>query len=74
MAPNKHPLSVLEWQQIGAMAGHGFLQFLGRKLKSDTLKIYTKAELQSVSLLLFGTILAVGYTRPVAGGQFRFPV
>jgi hypothetical protein len=70
MAPNKHPLSVLGLQQIGAMAGHEFLQFLDRKLKPDTLKICTKAELQSLCLLLLVQFLRSD--NQTGGGQFRF--
>jgi hypothetical protein len=65
----KHPLSVAELQQIGAMAGQDFLRFLDQKLKTDSLKtcVKVKEEGQALFLLLFGTILAVGYTNPVVG-------
>jgi hypothetical protein len=64
-APDRHPLGVSELQQISALAGHDVLNFLDGKLKPDSLKACTKEGLQAVFLLIFGSILAVGYTEPV---------
>jgi hypothetical protein len=63
-ARDRHPLSVSELYQIGALAGHDVLKFLEGKLKPDSLKACTKEDFQAFFLLIFGTILAVGYTRP----------
>jgi hypothetical protein len=49
---------------ISALAGHDVLKFLEGKLKPDSLKACTKEDFQAFFLLIFGTILAVGYTRP----------
>lgn len=55
----------LELYQISDRAGQDFLKFLDRELKPDSLKTCSKGDFQALFLLLFGTILAVGYNRPM---------
>jgi hypothetical protein len=62
---DQHHLSIRELQQIGAVAGHSFLKFLDDKLRPQSLKHCSKEGLQTLFLLVVGTILAVGYTGPV---------
>jgi hypothetical protein len=61
---DKHPLSILDLGQIGATAGHEFLKCLELNLKPSSLQNMRKVDFQALFLLLTGTILAVGYTRP----------
>jgi hypothetical protein len=77
-APDRHHLNIPELLQIGSMAGHQFLKSLDKRLKPQHLKDCSKDELQSLFLLVIGTILAVGYTDPSAfskdsqdGAQFK---
>jgi hypothetical protein len=63
-SPHKHFLSINELHQIGAVAGHTWLKTLDEKLKPQCLSTYSKGQLYALFLLLIGTILAVGYTRP----------
>lgn len=64
-SPHWHFLSVAELHQIGAFAGHTWLKKLDEKLKPQYLSTCSKEQLHALFLLLIGTILAVGYTRPV---------
>ncbi|RFU34233.1 hypothetical protein B7463_g2186, partial [Scytalidium lignicola] len=59
-----HFFSILELQQIGGMAGHNFLKVLDRSLRCQSLASYSKEHLHALFLLIVGTILAVGYTKP----------
>lgn len=61
---HRHFLSVTELHQIGAIAGHTWLQTLDEKVKPQYLSTCSKEELHVLFLLLIGTVLAVGYTRP----------
>jgi hypothetical protein len=66
-------LSVTELQQIGALAGHSFLLELDRKLTPTHLASCSQASLQALFLMIFGTILAVGYASPPADSPL-FPL
>ena len=61
---HRHFLSITELHQIGAIAGHTWLKTLNEKVKPQYLSTCSKEELHAIFLLLIGTILAVGYTRP----------
>jgi hypothetical protein len=61
---HRHFLSITELHQIGAIAGHTWLKTLDEKVKPQYLSTCSKEELHALFLLLIGTILAVGYTRP----------
>ncbi len=63
-ATDSRPLSISELTQIGSIAGHEFLEFLDEKLKPQSLKNCSKADLHALFLLIIGTILAVGYIEP----------
>lgn len=58
---------IQELGQIGAVSGHDFLEFLDGCLIPDAFKSFSKTDLQSLFLLLVGTILAVGYSGPFEG-------
>lgn len=58
-------LSVFELQQIAAISGHKFLSELDRYLTPASLAILSKGVMQSLFLMTFGTILAVGYAPPL---------
>ena len=64
-APGNHTLCVSELHQISSIAGQDILRLLDQKLRPDSLRSSTSETLQSLFLLLFGTILAVGYVRPI---------
>lgn len=64
-SPYGHFLSIAELHQIGAVAGNAWLKALDEKLKLQYLSTCSKEQLHALFLLLIGTILAVGYTRPV---------
>jgi hypothetical protein len=74
----KQHLSVSELQQIGAVAGYHVLNFLDRKVRPEFLRASSKATLEAVFLMLVGTILAIGYSRPnknvenIVGDHTRF--
>jgi hypothetical protein len=74
---NQH-LGVLELQQIGAVAGCHVLNFFDRKVCPEFLRASSKATLETVFLMLVGTILAIGYSRPnknvenIVGDHTRF--
>ena len=53
-----------ELQHIGALAGNNILAELDRGLCPQKLTRYSKHELESLFLVIFGTILAVGYAYP----------
>jgi hypothetical protein len=72
-ALDKHYLSVMELSQIGAMAGHSFLKFLDRRLTPEHLKNSSKSGLQCLFLLIVGTTLSVGYSRPIPVQPVRIP-
>jgi hypothetical protein len=62
-APEGHTLSMLELQQIAAIAGHR--KNIDIQTKPQILaQRRSREELLSLLLILIGTILAVGYTRP----------
>jgi hypothetical protein len=63
-AEDQQHLSTSELCQIGAAAGHSFLNFLDKKLRPESLKSGSHEYLQTLFLLIVGTILAVGYTSP----------
>ena len=65
-APGKHPLSISELLQVGSLAGHKFLKSLEKKLKAQSLNDCSRVDLQTLFLLVTGTILAIGYTEPAA--------
>jgi hypothetical protein len=62
---DKHCLSIAELQQVAGLAGHNFLMVLDQKLRPNFLASCPKSGLQALFLLVFGTILAVGYVSPV---------
>lgn len=57
-------MSILELQQIGAIAGQKILSALDYKLRPQNLAKSSKQDLEALFLVVFGTILAVGYTAP----------
>lgn len=61
-APDKHTLNPHELYQIGAITGHNVLKLLDEKLRPQSLKDRSQQDLLTLFLLVFGTILAVGYT------------
>ncbi|RSM12584.1 hypothetical protein CEP52_002288 [Fusarium oligoseptatum] len=61
------PMATL--QQLGNRAGHDFLRFLDKNLNASQLATATLDKLRALFLVLFGTILAIGYTREHNGGQ-----
>ncbi|RSM15110.1 hypothetical protein CDV31_005191 [Fusarium ambrosium] len=61
------PMATL--QQLGNRAGHDFLRFLDKSLNALQLATATLDKLRALFLLLFGTILAIGYTKNHNGGQ-----
>ena len=61
-----HRVAIPELLLIGSIAGHEFLASLDKLLKPQQLKNCTKNHLQSLFLMVLGTILAAGYTRPPA--------
>jgi hypothetical protein len=63
---DKYLLSAFELHQIGAIAGHKFLNFLGERLEPQALESCSHKDLQVLFLLTVGIILAVGYTRPIS--------
>jgi hypothetical protein len=66
-ALKKHQLKfqVQELQQIGAMAGHQCLKYLDRRLKPQCLALCSLDDLRALFLFAVGTIIAVGFTRPL---------
>jgi len=75
---HEYPLSVPDLQKIGALAGKRCLKFLDNTLTASSLtKIFkernAKEKLQALFLLAFGTILAIGYAKPVTESPV-FPV
>jgi hypothetical protein len=60
--PAKHKFSIPELYQIGSLAGHSFLKALDHKLKVESLKRCSHDEIRALFLLVFGSILAIGYT------------
>ncbi|CZR64042.1 uncharacterized protein PAC_13939 [Phialocephala subalpina] len=65
--PTLHPLTLPEIYEVGCIAGHDFLTILDERLKPQSLKECSEAELRALFLVVFGTILAVGYTQPTLG-------
>ncbi|KAH8748730.1 hypothetical protein F5882DRAFT_386889 [Hyaloscypha sp. PMI_1271] len=63
---DKYRINVLELRQIGAITGQGFLKFLDSKLRPQSLASCAKEEIQTLYLLVIGTVLAVGYSSSVA--------
>jgi hypothetical protein len=62
----KHLLSISELLQVGSLAGHEFLKILDRKLDAQFLNDCSRADHQTLFLLVTGTILAIGYTELAA--------
>jgi len=62
---NQQHFTTLELRQIGGTAGHNFLTFLDKRLRPESLKDCSHESLQSIFLLVVGTILAVGYASQV---------
>jgi hypothetical protein len=58
---NGHPDQVLE--RLGVSAGDKFLTCLNKELNSQPLFTLSMEKRQALFLLIFGTILAIGYTR-----------
>jgi len=65
-APGEYLLSTPELLQVGSLAGHKFLKVLDEKLKAQSLKDCSHTDLQTLFLLVTGTILAVGYAELAA--------
>lgn len=65
-ALDKHLLSISELLQVGSLAGHTFLKFLDKKLETQSLNDCSRTDLQTLFLLVIGTILAIFYTEPAA--------
>lgn len=59
-----HILSIVELQQIGAIAGQKILSTLDHKLRLQKLAKSSKQDLEALFLVVFSPILAVGYTAP----------
>jgi len=59
---NEHQFTTPELLQIGSIAGHNFLAGLDKLLKPQQLRSCSRSQFQSLYLMIFGTILAVGYT------------
>ncbi|PQE25322.1 zn 2cys6 transcription factor protein [Rutstroemia sp. NJR-2017a BBW] len=57
-------LTLEDLKMIGALSGQKWLELLEKQLKPHILASRTKEQLQLLFLLVFGTILAVGYTGP----------
>jgi hypothetical protein len=66
---DEHIISVRVLHQIGAMTGHDLLLELDRKLSPQELAVCSKEDLQALFLIVFGTILAIGYFPPAT----KFP-
>ncbi len=71
--PDEEELGILELQHIGAVSGHAFLAELDQKLTPMALANSSHDSLQALFLLIFGTILAVGYSPPIDNSPI-FPV
>jgi hypothetical protein len=57
--------TIEDLKMIGALSGQKWLELLEKQLKPHILASRTKEQLQLLFLLVFGTILAVGYTGPL---------
>jgi len=73
-----YQLSVLDLQKIGALAGKRCLRFLDDTFTATSLaKIFkdgnAKGKIQALFLLAFGTVLAIGYAKPITESPV-FPV
>ncbi len=68
-APDSYHLTIPELYQIGSLAGHTFLKILDKLLKPQHLRNCSGDQLRAYFLLIFGTILAAGYTQPMAQGN-----
>jgi hypothetical protein len=62
----KYPLGISELLQVGSLAGHQFLKILDKKLEGQFLNDCSHDDLQTLFLLVTGTILAISYTEPAA--------
>jgi hypothetical protein len=60
---DREHLHIRDLLQTGSIAGHSLLKALDEKLKPQSLKRCSRDGLQALFLLVFGTILAVGYTQ-----------
>lgn len=67
--PNRHHLTTPELLQIGSFAGHKFLRNLDKLLKPQRLRDCSLGRLRALFLLIFGAILAAGYTSPQPSGN-----
>lgn len=64
VSSNKHFLTVLELQQIGAICGQEVLSILDSRLRPQALAKSSKPDLEVLFLVIVGTILAASYTTP----------
>jgi hypothetical protein len=62
---NRPSFTIEDLKMIGALSGQQWLKLLEKQLKPHILASRTKEQLQLLFLLVFGTILAVGYTGPL---------
>lgn len=62
--PDGHPLDISKLLQVGSLAGHKFLKFLDKKLEAQSLNNCSRVDLQTLFLLVIGTIIAICYTEP----------
>ncbi|PQE17803.1 hypothetical protein CJF31_00005546 [Rutstroemia sp. NJR-2017a BVV2] len=67
-------LTFEEMKLVGALSGQKWLELLEKQLKSHILASRTKEHLQLLFLLVFGTILAVGYTIPLESENLKYNV
>jgi hypothetical protein len=70
-ASNRPYPMVEDMKLIGALSGQEWLELLEKQLKPHILASRTKEHLQLLFLLVFGTVLAVGYTIPL---DFEDPI
>jgi len=62
----KHMYTTLELQRIGSLAGERLLCFLEKMLTAQSLGKLSRNDLQVLFLMTVGTLLAIGYARPVS--------
>lgn len=64
--PTEPPLDTNDIYSIGCIAGHSFLNVLEEWLKPQLLQKCSQDGLRALFLMVFGTILSVGYCRPAS--------
>jgi hypothetical protein len=67
--PDRHHLATPELLQIGSFAGHKFLRNLDKLLKPQHSRACSLDQLRALFLLIFGAVLATGYTSPQPSGN-----